>query len=69
MMLRAKVRRWGDSLGLILPKELAAKAGLEEGDEVEITITKAVRLEGLFGKLPFKDLGALKEELRRGWGE
>lgn len=34
--MRAHVSRWGNSLGVRIPKDLAGRAGLSEGAQVEI---------------------------------
>lgn len=36
--MRVKVQKWGNSLGLRLPKTLAAEAGIEQGSELELRI-------------------------------
>jgi antitoxin MazE len=33
-----RVSRWGNSLGLRIPRDIASRAGLREGDHVEIEI-------------------------------
>ncbi len=33
-----KVQRWGNSLGLRIPKSIAAEAQIEEGSEVDIAV-------------------------------
>jgi antitoxin MazE len=35
--MRAQITRWGNSLGLRVPKEIAAQIGLKAGARVEIT--------------------------------
>jgi antitoxin component of MazEF toxin-antitoxin module len=67
MAIRTVMRRWGNSLGVVIPKEEASKEGLKENDEVEIVIRKAVDIRQLFGKYKFRDLQSLKDELREGW--
>jgi putative addiction module antidote len=37
MMLELKIRKVGNSLGVVLPKEAAAKLNVAEGDSVYIT--------------------------------
>ena len=61
------MRKWGNSLGVVIPREEASKEGLHENDEVEIVIRKAVDIRQLFGKYKFRELQSLKEELREGW--
>jgi len=67
MAIRTVMRKWGNSLGVVIPREEASKEGLHENDEVEIVIRKAVDIRQLFGKYKFRDLQSLKEELREGW--
>jgi antitoxin component of MazEF toxin-antitoxin module len=67
MAIRAFMRKWGNSLGVVIPSEEASKEGLKENDEVEIVIRKAVDIRQLFGKYKFRDLQSLKDELREGW--
>jgi antitoxin component of MazEF toxin-antitoxin module len=67
MAIRTVMRKWGNSLGVVIPREEASKEGLHENDEVEIVIRKAVDIRQLFGKYKVKDLQSLKDELREGW--
>ncbi len=61
------MRKWGNSLGVVIPREEASKEGIKENDEVEVVVRKATDIRQLFGKYKFKDLQAVKEELREGW--
>ncbi|MGG3744960.1 AbrB/MazE/SpoVT family DNA-binding domain-containing protein [Paenibacillus chibensis] len=33
-----QVQKWGNSLGVRIPKSLAVKVGLEEGSEIELDV-------------------------------
>lgn len=37
--MHARITRWGNSLGLRLPKDIAARVGVHEGSRVEIVVT------------------------------
>lgn len=53
-MLRSetKLRAWGNSVGVILPKEALKEEGLSINDVVEITLRKkSTRLKDIFGRL------------------
>lgn len=67
--MRAKVKKWGNSLGLIIPADLAAKQGLKEGDEVEYQLKKCDDVKELFGKYPMGDIQKIKNELRKEWAD
>ncbi|MBI2142048.1 AbrB/MazE/SpoVT family DNA-binding domain-containing protein, partial [Candidatus Woesearchaeota archaeon] len=41
--LEAKVKKWGNSLGIVLPKEMAMKRNISEDDQVKIVITRVGR--------------------------
>ncbi len=67
MHSKAKLKRWGNSYGVVVPKEIVEKEGLQEGEEVEISVRKASDIKHLFGRYPFRDLQFEKEEMRKGW--
>ena len=66
-MAKARVRRIGNSLGVVIPKEEAERQGLHEGDEVELSVSKAQDLSHVWGALKGKigrvdDLNDLVDE-------
>ena len=68
--VKAKVRRIGNSLGIIIPSEEASENGLSEGDSIEIEVSKRASLKELFGTAHFsKSAQGMKDEAREGWGE
>ena len=66
-MSKSKLRRWGNSLGVIVPKEIVDQQGLKEGEIVEISVRKVSDIKHLFGKYPFKDLQLQKQKMKAGW--
>lgn len=68
--LNAKVRKWGDSLAIIIPKETAEMEKINISDNVHIKIEKKMDFLDLFGiakgKLK-KSAQQLKDESREGW--
>jgi antitoxin component of MazEF toxin-antitoxin module len=64
---KARLKKWGNSLGVVIPKEAADKNGLRAGQEVEIRLTKLSDITTLRGKFPIEDLQEAKEEMRKGW--
>ena len=67
MQAKSKLKRWGNSFGVVVPKEVVEKEGLKEGEEVEISVRRASDIRQLFGKYPFKNLQLQKERMRKGW--
>ena len=43
-MTRIQISKWGNSLGLRVPKDIAARAGLTEGARVDIEATEDGRV-------------------------
>lgn len=56
MEIETKTKKWGSSLGIIIPKELVKKERLQEGQEIRINILSGKKTTGadIFGKLKFK---------------
>jgi len=67
--MRAKVRRWGNSLGIVIPKEVVEASGIRPGDEVSAEIRKISNVAEIFGSLRGwrKSAQEIKNEARRGW--
>ncbi|MBI4361806.1 MAG: hypothetical protein HY558_01390 [Euryarchaeota archaeon] len=67
--LDSRVRKWGSSAGILIPKGLL-EAGLQVGEEVRVRIYKKVDLERLrrhrvrFTPL---QLQRMKDSARKGW--
>jgi len=67
MNTRTKVKCWGNSLGIVLPKSLVEQEELKEGEEVEVTVRKVSDIRQVRGEYPFKNLQREKDKMRRGW--
>jgi len=54
--LKSKIRRWGNSFGIVVPKKDVGRDKIKEGDEVTILISKKEDsvLRETFGTLKFK---------------
>jgi len=49
-MIVCKTKKWGNSLGLLIPKKEAVSLGLRDGQEVAVELTKKTNpLRELFG--------------------
>ena len=68
--LRAEIRKWGHSLGLIIPAKVVKKLNLKEHEKVEVRLKKTGDIMELFGAMKFKEpTKKIKEGLKAGWGE
>jgi antitoxin component of MazEF toxin-antitoxin module len=68
MAIEVEIKKWGNSIGVILPKSLIKEENLKEKDKILINIVRKADLSKTFGKekrnmsgQEFKDLG------REGW--
>lgn len=67
--MKAKVRKWGCSVGIVIPKEVAEIESIRPGDEVFAEIRKVSSTREMFGSLSGwkRPTQQIKEEARRGW--
>jgi antitoxin component of MazEF toxin-antitoxin module len=68
MTIEVEIKKWGNSIGIILPKSLIHNENLKERDKILVNIVKKADLSRIFGKekrtlsgQEFKDL------VRQGW--
>lgn len=56
MEIETKTKKWGSSLGVIIPKEIVREERLREGENIRINILSKKKTTGadIFGKLKFK---------------
>lgn len=63
---KGKVKKWGNSFGIVIPKEVIKEKKWKENDEVTLLSMDAPPLKDFFGKAKFKGSAQqIKDELRR----
>lgn len=71
MEIKTMAKRWGSSIGVILPKSFVEANRIKENDEVTIEVKKKTLVGEMFGKFPEwkskKSAQELKDEARMGW--
>lgn len=66
--LKTEVRKWGHSLGLIIPTKFVKKLDLKEREKVEVKLKKIGGAEELFGKFKFgRSTKEIIKEIKEGW--
>lgn len=68
MAIEVKLKKWGNSIGLVLPKEYVKKNKFKEDQKVIINVVKETDLSNMYGKLKGKislSSQKFKNELRR----
>ncbi len=71
MIIQARLRRWGNSIGIVIPSEFLREKNVREGEEVIIDIKKKEKMKKIFGSLKDWKINAqkLKDELRKEWSK
>ena len=71
MEIKIKAKRWGSSIGIIIPKSIVEEKKIKEHDELVIEIKNRPLARELFDKFPEwkskKSAQELKDEARSGW--
>ncbi len=65
MIIESKLKRRGNSLSIIIPKEIVESRKLKEGDSIFINIVNKADLSEVFGTLKRKRTGQEFKELVR----
>lgn len=53
--VEGKIRKWGRSLGVVIPKDMAKSEGLKKNESIKIIIAKKMNvLRETFGTVKFK---------------
>jgi bifunctional DNA-binding transcriptional regulator/antitoxin component of YhaV-PrlF toxin-antitoxin module len=62
-MIKAETKKWGNSIGIVIPKSVVEELNLKPHEEVQIDIKRSGNaLKGLFGTLQWKK--PIREVLR-----
>lgn len=71
MEIRAITRRWGNSIAVVLPREVLKEQRIKEDEEIVVRVEKVRPKAGvMFGRFPElkkTPTQQLKDEARQGW--
>lgn len=68
MEVEAVAKKWGSSIGFVIPKEVAEKERIRPNSKVKFEIIKVTDISDTFGKLKRKLSGQeFKDKARTGW--
>ena len=64
-----KTRKWGSSIGVVLPKEIVDEVGIKPDETIRIDIRKQVKVKDVFGMFPEwkRPTQEIKDKARAGW--
>ncbi len=68
MASQTLLKKWGNSLAVIIPKKEIREKNLSENDRIKIEIFKEADFSDVFGTLKTKITGQeFKDEVKKGW--
>ena len=68
MEIEAIAKKWGSSIGFIVPREIVEKEKIKPNSKVKFEIIKVTDISDTFGKLKRKVSGQeFKDRARAGW--
>ena len=71
MEIKTIAKKWGSSIGVIIPKEVVEAKKIRENDEIIIEVVKTPLIASeVFGMIRGKNKKSgqeIKDEMRRGW--
>jgi len=71
MAVEVKLKKWGNSMAVIVPNKLIEEKHLKENDTITIEIVKKADLTFVFGSIKEKDRKMsgqqMKDMVRKGW--
>jgi len=68
MATEVVVRKWGNSLGVVFPKELVKEKKVRVNEKIIVEVVKEADLSDIFGTLKRKMSGQqFKDMVRKGW--
>jgi len=66
--ITCKAKKWGSSIGIIIPKIIVEQQHIGEGEDIVVEIKKRPRAKDFFGLIQgWKPPQKLKDEARKGW--
>ncbi len=68
MALEVTIKKWGNSLGIIIPKEIVQKRDLKNGTKVLFEIVNPAQFDKIWGSIKFKrPTKEIMKDIKEGW--
>ena len=69
--ISCKTKKWGSSMGIIIPKEVVEKEKIKVGEQIILQITPRLKCKDIFGMFPNwkRSTAEIKKEIKKGWNE
>ena len=71
MLMESKLKKWGNSKGIVVPTDILIGENLKEGDEIIVEIKKKNKIKEIFGSKKDWEINTqkLKDDLRKEWNK
>lgn len=71
MAIEAKLKKWGNSMAIIVPNRLILDKKLKENDNIVIEVVKKADLSDSFGMIKKRKMSGqeFKNMVRKGWNK
>jgi antitoxin component of MazEF toxin-antitoxin module len=71
---QTKTKRWGNSMGLVIPRHVTDELGIMTGDMIDVEMKKRLKVKDIYGLFPRKgrkteETQKFKDQLRKGWSK
>jgi antitoxin component of MazEF toxin-antitoxin module len=68
MAIEATIKKWGNSFGILLPKDFIERQGLQENEVISVQVVKKADISKSFGAITRKLSGQdFKDMVKQGW--
>ncbi len=69
MAIEVMTRKWGNSIGIILPKDLVEKQNLKENEMIVVNVVKKIDFSDVFGMIKKRKMSGqkMKDLSREDW--
>ena len=71
MAIQAKLKKWGNSMAIIVPNKIIEERRLKENDEIIVEVVKKADLSNVFGIIKKRKMSGqeFKDMVREGWSK
>ena len=69
MAIEVQLKKWGNSIGVVLPRSLVEQRKLKERDKIVIEFVKVANLSNIYGLIKERKMSGqkMKDLARKGW--
>jgi antitoxin component of MazEF toxin-antitoxin module len=69
MAIHVRLRKWGNSMAIIVPTRVVEEKGLKENDQILVQIVKEADLSKIHGLIKKRKMTGqeMKDMVRKGW--